>query len=102
MKRSDINPGSYYLMNHSSGLIPVRIEHELDRIHTGTHQRLTTYWLATNLKTGRIIEVKSAARLRRPLTPEEIDPKPPPPIKTYASNDEALDTLPDWDGRIRD
>src|SRR5262249_26273743 len=80
MKKSDVKQGGYYLMNHSSGFIPVQIMHEISRNRPTTRGRASnsgwismTHWKATNLKTGRTIEIKSAARLKRGLSQQEID-----------------------------
>ena len=76
MKKSDVKVGKTYLCNHSSGKIRVRILQEVERFRGGPRNpRSMTHWLATNERTGRQIEIKSAQKLE-PLP--EVSPSGPP------------------------
>lgn len=71
MKKSDVQIGQTYNMNHSSGRIQVRINQVIVRQSYGgsfREYREMTHWLGTNLKTGREIEIKSAVKLS-PVNP---------------------------------
>lgn len=78
MLKKHIRVGSTYTMNHSSGLIPVRILREVERFSRvrGGGERCLTHWAAVNLKTGREIEVKSAAKLLREMDENPLTPNP--------------------------
>lgn len=67
MKKDEVELGVYYLCKHSSGNVPVQILSQKD---PGRYSN--THWRALNLKTRREIELKSAAKLLRKLTTEEI------------------------------
>ena len=66
MLKADVRVGATYLMNHTSGKIKVRILSVKTRKSWGRMngpERNMTHWIALNLKTGREIEIKSAAKL---------------------------------------
>jgi hypothetical protein len=69
MKINEVVVGeTYWMRNHSSGKhIQIRIVREKPtRLYGGRGgDRLMTHWQAINLKTGRLIEVKSASKLDR-------------------------------------
>lgn len=72
MKKADVKVGSTYVMKHTSGMIHARILREKAhrcRGHWSGNDRTTTHWIAVNLKTGREIEIKSAAKLIREVQP---------------------------------
>jgi hypothetical protein len=70
--KKDVAIGRAYLMNHTSGKIQVRIIGELARNRGRIDNPIrVTHWAAENLATGRRIEIKSAARLIREVTPGE-------------------------------
>jgi hypothetical protein len=70
--KKDVVVGRVYLMNHTSGKIQVRIKAELGRNGGRIDNPIRlTHWAAENLATGRRIEIKSAARLIREVTPGE-------------------------------
>lgn len=66
MKQAEVKVGSKYLMHHTSGMVAVEIREEIVRQNFRGNRRV--HWLATNLKTGRTIEIKSAAKLRFEIT----------------------------------
>ena len=55
--KTDVVIGATYVIRHAGELTHVRIDEEA-----------RTGWYATNLKTGRVIRIKSAAKLRRIVT----------------------------------
>lgn len=57
MKKKDVEIGATYKAKISNSLTEVRIDREY---HFGG-------WLATNLRTGRSVRIKSAAKLRERL-----------------------------------
>jgi hypothetical protein len=59
--------GNHYIVKVASGLTVVRIMRE----HQG-YGRQRKAWIGQNLKTGREIFIKSAAKLRREATNEEV------------------------------
>ena len=61
MKKADVQVGACYLANHTSGRIFVKINQEVTHRHFKGNK--TIHWLATNGKTGRVIEIKSATKL---------------------------------------
>lgn len=63
MTKDQVKVGETYRMNHTSGRIEVKIlsVHTVGGYRAGS--RNMTHWRALNLKTGREIEVKSAAKL---------------------------------------
>lgn len=71
MKKDEVQVGRYYLCNHSSGKVPVKILAEKEPVNRKYH-KARTHWRAINLKTGREIEIKSAAKLIREIT-EGVD-----------------------------
>ena len=71
MKKADVKIGSVYLCNHTSGKVPVKILAEKEPVNRKYH-KARTHWRAINLKTGREIEIKSAAKLLREIT-EGVD-----------------------------
>lgn len=54
MKKNEVELGGIYITKVSGKLVSVQIDHPSP--HGG--------WLATNLKTGRLVRIRSAARLR--------------------------------------
>jgi hypothetical protein len=64
MTKKDVQVGHTYVMNHTSGMVHVRINQVITRGGWGKTKEMT-HWLATNLKTGREIEIKSAVKLIR-------------------------------------
>ena len=71
--------GNVYLVRVSGNLVPVKVVEEVERpkskrnpysgeISWGSR----THWLGKNLKTGRSVELRSAAKLRQPLTEAQI------------------------------
>lgn len=71
MKKAEVEVGKTYIMNHTSGKVPVTI---LSEKEPGRHSN--THWRAMNLKTRREIEIKSAAKLLRPATTQEVSGAP--------------------------
>ena len=67
MKKAEIVIGEVYLAKVSRALVPVRIDSVRHLYGGGTRG-----WTATNLVTGREIHVRSAARLRRRISAEEL------------------------------
>lgn len=64
MKRADVVIGGVYIARVSDRLVPVRIDAPHQRVgYFGG--RTVNHWDATNLSTGRKIEIRSAAKLRR-------------------------------------
>ena len=64
MKKADVKIGEVYVMNHSSGKIDVRILRAVQRNRGRIdNPSVVTHWIATNLRTGAQIEIKSALRL---------------------------------------
>jgi hypothetical protein len=57
MKKEEVQVGAVYLVKVSNQLVPVRI----DRVHPYKG------WFGTNLKTNRVIHIKSAGRLREKI-----------------------------------
>lgn len=57
MKKGEVQIGAVYLVKVSNQLVPVRI----DRKHPDKG------WFGTNLKTNRVIHIKSAGRLREKI-----------------------------------
>ncbi len=57
MKKSDVQIGATYLVKVASNLVPVKITREHDN----------GGWEGTSVKTGKVIRIKSAQRLRKPL-----------------------------------
>jgi len=55
MKKADVQIGNTYIAKVSNQLVPVRLDCE--SIFGG--------WSATNMKTGRQVRIKTAAKLRR-------------------------------------
>ena len=60
--KADVVVGETYRIRHTSGFTDIKI----------THVCQYGGWYATNLKTGREIRIKSAAKLRRVVTAEEL------------------------------
>lgn len=79
MKKANVELDQVYLARVSGNLVPVRVLEAIDRMgskrnpYSGT-STLTerTHWRCENLKTGRIIEIRSAAKLRQPLSEAQI------------------------------
>lgn len=72
MKQKDVQVGKTYAMNHTSGRgIHVRIKSVVVRGGYSPSSVARTHWLATNLLTGREIEVKSAKKLLWEVVPGE-------------------------------
>jgi hypothetical protein len=69
MTKKDVKVGATYLMNHTSGKVPVRILRVKPTTLYGgrSGNRDMTHWVALNTKTGREIEIKSAAKLLREI-----------------------------------
>lgn len=69
MLKADVKVPGTYLMNHASGRIQVRLFAVHPRKLYGSRgvERVMTHWKGTNLRTGREIEVKSAAKLIKRL-----------------------------------
>jgi hypothetical protein len=61
--KKDVKIGETYRMNHSSGKIDVRILRAVERSAYSSSSRTRLHWIGINLKTGREIEIKSAAKL---------------------------------------
>lgn len=59
MKMNEVVIGAVYLAKVSNKITRVRIDKQC-KSHNNR-----TYWLATNLSSGRVIRIGSAARLRR-------------------------------------
>ena len=59
MKKSEVVICGVYIAKVSNKLTRIRIDEE----HKSYKNR--TYWLATNIRTGRTVRIGSAARLRR-------------------------------------
>ena len=66
MKRCDVRVGGIYIAKISGRLCRVRLDDENEHTAWG-NGRQTTYWLATNLETGRSVKIHSAAKLRREI-----------------------------------
>ena len=62
MIKKDVEIGGYYVAKVSGNKVPIRIDSESP--YGG--------WLATNLKTGREVRVRTAGRLRFRLNPEDV------------------------------
>lgn len=61
----DVKIGGVYRIRHTSGEVNVRILRRKDRLsHLGQRLGSRPGWVALNLKTGREIVIKSAAKLR--------------------------------------
>lgn len=71
MFKRDVKVGATYLCNHTSGRVPIRILRTVARGGWGD-TREVTHWIAINLKTGREIELKSAAKLLREIDPATV------------------------------
>lgn len=67
MLKREIKVGSTYVIDHSSGLIEAKIIREKEAFIRGGRNgtRSMTHWIAINGKTGREIEIKSAAKMLR-------------------------------------
>lgn len=63
MTTDEVVIGQTYLMKHTSGYIHVRINDRIEKKGYSARSRKTSNWVATNLKTGREITIKSASRL---------------------------------------
>lgn len=69
MRKQDVVIGSVYLAKVSGKRVKVRID-SVREVPGYLGSRSTTRWSATNLATGRTIEIRSAARLTAlPPTP---------------------------------
>lgn len=69
MLKSEVQIGGKYLAPVSGQLTIVRIN---DIVHAERYKRrASTSYVATNLKTGREVYFRSAAKLRRAVTDEE-------------------------------
>lgn len=90
LTKKDVVIGAYYLIRKPSGFVVVRIEGEVPRTDYPP-RRNVTHWNATNMTTGRNIEIKSASKLRErveisegkwktwaPLPPSILPPSPVP------------------------
>jgi len=62
MKKHEITIGGTYLCKVSGRIVPVRIDQTNPR----------GGWNATNTATGRDVHVRTAARLRRPVNPDNL------------------------------
>jgi hypothetical protein len=79
MKKSMVEIGNIYLVRVSGNLVPVNVVEEVEH-HKSKRNPYSgeiswgsrTHWLGKNLKTGRIIEIRSAAKLRQPLSEAQI------------------------------
>ena len=69
MKKKDVRIGVVYRMHHTSGWIDVKIINIVERYTYGANGRRLAHWQGVNLKTGRVIEVKSASKLIREVEP---------------------------------
>lgn len=65
MTSKDVEIGGIYVTKVSNQLTRVKITGTIDRRGYGANRRTSTHYLATNLATGRDVEIKSAAKLRR-------------------------------------
>jgi hypothetical protein len=72
MLKKDVKVGETYRMKHTSGRILVKINREVTRSAYGNNSRERNHWIATNLKTGREIEIKSAVKLS-PVVNRPVD-----------------------------
>ncbi len=64
MLKRDVRIGQTYRINHTSGRVDVRITGSREVSGYGVNARQTTRWDAVNLKTGRTLTIKSAAKLQ--------------------------------------
>lgn len=72
MKIDEVVVGGIYVCKVGGNLTRVRIEEGIRGYSNRRH------WIATNLRTGRKVTIKSAAKLRRCLTPEMLPKKQEP------------------------
>jgi len=79
MRKNEVQVGAVYWVKVSNQLVPVRI----DRVHPYKG------WFGTNLKTNRVIHIKSAGRLR-----EKIDQ---PSYMTSETAEEGQNEVPSQD-----
>lgn len=79
MKKNAVHLGETYLAKVSGNLVPVRIDAE--NPHGG--------WDATNSETGRKVRIKSAQRLRRPVSEQSETAAP-----AEATDDRDMDSAP--------
>lgn len=81
MKKDEVKIGGVYEVRLHGVLTKVRIEEAFETRHwvgaaSSGKRQSRTHWSATNLKTGRRVQIKSAAKLRKevvegqPLTPQ--------------------------------
>lgn len=66
MKQSEVRVGAVYQVKVSGKLAPVRIIREVER-RVGFTRTVRTQWVGKNLRTGREITIRSAAKLRREI-----------------------------------
>lgn len=73
MRQRDVRVGAVYEVRVSGKLAPVKIIREYDT-YAGSRmngRQLRTRWIGKNLRTGREITIRSAAKLRRELIERE-------------------------------
>lgn len=75
MLKAEVAVGKVYLARVSDKVVPVRIEREAGRGYEGV-----------NLASKRTVYLKSAAKLRREATVDEIDRFTKPPLAVKAEN----------------
>lgn len=86
MKKDEVKIGAVYEVRLHGVLTRVRIEEAFTTRHwvgmaSSGKRQSRTHWSATNLRTGRAIQIKSAAKLRREVLdkPERVAEPPKPP-----------------------
>lgn len=65
MLKKDVVIGAVYIAKISGNLVEVEILSTMIQRGYGPNSKDRTHWLAKNLKTGRGVTIKSAAKLRR-------------------------------------
>lgn len=81
MKKDEVKIGGVYEVRLHGVLTKVRIEEATEHRNwvgaaSSGNRRTMTHWSATNLRTGRRIVIKSAAKLRREVPAENVVLKP--------------------------
>lgn len=76
MKKNEVKIGGVYEVRLHGVMTKVRIEEAFETRHwvgrvglvSSGKRQSRTHWSATNLRTGRAIQIKSAAKLRKEVT----------------------------------
>lgn len=64
MKKSEIKVGGHYAARVSGNFVTVRVD-EIAKRESNVYRKGGTYYVVTNLKTGRKLTFKSAMKFRR-------------------------------------